>query len=118
MWQILGAIRSEFNKYGEIVERLRRQLNSAVGTIDTLGTRARTMNRKLRDVEVLPDAAAQKLLGLDQVQIAEPSSEHNSDEVSGPDRRPDVSHPDIVSETESEDEANENSEEPWWKQGA
>jgi DNA recombination protein RmuC len=119
VWQILGAIRSEFNKYGEIVERLRRQLNSAVGTIDTLGTRARTMNRKLRDVEVLPDAAAQKLLGLEQVQIAaEPGTEHYGDEVSGPDRRPEVPHPDSVSESDTEAEANENSEDPWWKQGA
>jgi DNA recombination protein RmuC len=65
VWQILGAIRSEFGKYGEVVERLRTQLNTAVNTIDTLGTRTRVMNRKLRDVELLPDAAADKVLLLD-----------------------------------------------------
>jgi DNA recombination protein RmuC len=65
VWQILGAIRFEFGKYGEVVDRLRTQLNTAVNTIDTLGTRTRVMNRKLRDVEVLPDAAAQKVLLLD-----------------------------------------------------
>jgi DNA recombination protein RmuC len=65
VWQILSAIRSEFGKYGEVVDRLRTQLNTAVNTIDTLGTRTRVMNRKLRDVEVLPDAAAQKVLLLD-----------------------------------------------------
>ena len=65
VWQILGAIRSEFGKYGEVVERLRKQLGAAVNTVDTLGARARVMNRKLREVEILPDGAAQVLLGID-----------------------------------------------------
>lgn len=65
VWQILGAIRSEFGKYGDVVDRLRNQLNTAVNTIDNLGTRTRAMNRKLREVEVLPDAAAQRVLVLD-----------------------------------------------------
>jgi DNA recombination protein RmuC len=62
VWQILGAIRAEFGKYGEVVERLHKQLNEAVNTVDSLGTRARVMNRKLQGVEILPDAAAQALL--------------------------------------------------------
>jgi DNA recombination protein RmuC len=64
VWQILGAIRSEFGKYGEVVQRLRSQLNTAVNTIDVLGTRTRVMNRKLRGVEVLPEVAAQAVLGI------------------------------------------------------
>lgn len=119
VWQVLGAIRLEFNRYGEIVDRLRKQLNTAVGTIDALGTRARAMNRKLRDVEVLPDTAAQGLLGLDEVNTAAKlSTEHNNDEVSAHQAPPEDPHTDNVSEPDSDDEANESSEEPWWKQRA
>jgi DNA recombination protein RmuC len=65
VWQILGAIRTEFSKYGDVVERLHMQLNEAVNTVDTLGTRARVMKRKLRGVEILPDGVAQALLQSD-----------------------------------------------------
>jgi DNA recombination protein RmuC len=65
VWQILGAIRTEFGKYGEVVERLHTQLNEAVNTVDRLGTRARVMNRKLRGVEILPEAVAQTMLETD-----------------------------------------------------
>jgi DNA recombination protein RmuC len=64
-WQILGAIRAEFGKYGEVVERLHKQLNEAANTVDTIGTRARVMNSKLRGVEILPEAVAQALLQTD-----------------------------------------------------
>jgi DNA recombination protein RmuC len=65
VWQVLGAIKSEFGKYGEVIKRLHRQLNTAVNTVDTLGTRTRVMSRKLREVEVMPEAAAEALLGID-----------------------------------------------------
>lgn len=64
VWQILGAIRTEFSKYGEVVDKLHKQLNTAVNTIDSLGQRTRTMNRKLRAVETLPESAAQSMLGI------------------------------------------------------
>ena len=48
-----------------MVDRLRNQLSTAVNTIDRLGTRTRAMNRRLRDVDVLSDAAAQKVLEFD-----------------------------------------------------
>jgi DNA recombination protein RmuC len=65
VWQVLGAIKSEFGKYGDVVKRLHRQLNAAVNTVDTLGARTRVMDRKLRRVEVLPEGAAQAILGVD-----------------------------------------------------
>jgi DNA recombination protein RmuC len=64
VWQVLGAVRSEFMKHGDVVDTLRKQLNTAVNTIDRLGTRTRVMNRALKDVEVLPDSQATALLGL------------------------------------------------------
>jgi DNA recombination protein RmuC len=97
VWRVLGAIRSEFNKYGEVVGRLRRQLNTAVNTIDNLGMRTRAMNRKLHDVELLSDGAAEKLLGLDEaVEIPEPDAE--------------------VPKADAEEEENQGAPPPWWKQ--
>jgi DNA recombination protein RmuC len=57
-------VRTEFAKHSETVERLKRHLNAAANTIDQLGTRTNAMNRKLRDVESLPQGEAQELLGL------------------------------------------------------
>lgn len=64
VWQVLGAIRTEFGKYGETVGKLKKQLESASNTIDSLGQRTRAMNRKLQDVQTLPEQEAQVLLGL------------------------------------------------------
>jgi len=64
VWKVLSAVRTEFANHGKVVETLKRQLNAAANTIDKLGTRTNAMNRKLRDVEVLPTGEAQDLLGL------------------------------------------------------
>jgi DNA recombination protein RmuC len=64
VWRLLSAVRTEFAKHSETVERLKRHLNAAANTIDQLGTRTNAMNRKLRDVESLPQGEAQELLGL------------------------------------------------------
>jgi DNA recombination protein RmuC len=64
VWQLLGAIKGEFEKYGDVVSSLARQLNAASNSVDSLGKRTRVMSRKLKDVEVLSDQkAAEKLLG-------------------------------------------------------
>ena len=64
VWQLLGAIKGEFDKYGDVVSSLARQLNAASNSVDTLGKRTRVMSRKLKDVEVLSDQhAAERLLG-------------------------------------------------------
>jgi DNA recombination protein RmuC len=65
VWQVLGAIRTEFGKYGETVGKLKKQLETASNTIDSLGQRTRAMNRKLQDVQTLPEQEAQALLGLE-----------------------------------------------------
>jgi DNA recombination protein RmuC len=64
VWQLLGAIKGEFDKYGDVVSSLARQLNAASNSVDSLGKRTRVMSRRLREVEGLPDQqAAEKLLG-------------------------------------------------------
>ncbi len=63
VWQILGAVRGEFGKYNEVVDKLSKQLSTAAKSVESLGIRTRAMNRKLRDVEKLPEATAEILLG-------------------------------------------------------
>jgi DNA recombination protein RmuC len=65
VWQVLGAVRSEFGKYNDVVKKLGNQLNTAVKTVDSLGTRTRAMDRKLRTVDATTDeSTAEKLLGI------------------------------------------------------
>jgi len=75
VWQVLSAVRAEFANHGKVVETLKRQLNAAANTIDKLGTRTNAMNRKLREVEVLPAGEAQDLLGLPAPEDAETAEE-------------------------------------------
>lgn len=70
VWKVLGAVRTEFAEHGKVVVRLQKQLSAAANTIDTLGTRTKAMNRKLRDVETLPAGEAQAVLGLSAAVLA------------------------------------------------
>jgi DNA recombination protein RmuC len=64
VWRVLSAVRTEFGRYNEAVNKLGNQLRTAAGSVERLGTRTRAMHRKLRDVEALPDdGTAQKVLG-------------------------------------------------------
>ena len=66
VWQLLGAIKKEFENYGDVVEKLGRQLTTASNSVENLGKRARVMSRKLKGVEMLPDqTTAEEMLGLD-----------------------------------------------------
>jgi len=63
VWHILGAVKTEFGKYNEVVDRLSKQLSTAAKSVESLGMRTRAMSRKLRDVEKLPDDTAEIVLG-------------------------------------------------------
>jgi len=64
VWQVLAAVKTEFGKFGDTLDTLKKQLNTASNTIDNAGVRTRAMERKLRDVEELPLDASENLLGL------------------------------------------------------
>lgn len=64
VWQILAAVKTEFGKFGEVLTRVKRQLDTASNTIDQTDRRTRAMERKLRDVEALPGDESGKLLEL------------------------------------------------------
>jgi DNA recombination protein RmuC len=63
VWQVLGAVKTEFGKFGDVLARTRTQLETVTRSIENAEKRTRVMNRKLRDVEALPGEEASGLLG-------------------------------------------------------
>ncbi|MFP4833645.1 DNA recombination protein RmuC [Paraburkholderia sp. BR10879] len=63
VWQVLGAVKTEFGKFGDVLARTKTQLETVTRSIEAAEVRTRAMNRKLRDVEALPGEAAANLLG-------------------------------------------------------
>ena len=72
VWQVLGAVRTEFDRYNKVVDRLRSNLKTAANSVEQLGTRTRVMGSKLRSVESLDGGTAQSLLGLSEHVIEAP----------------------------------------------
>jgi len=64
VWKVLGAVKHEFGKFGNVLEKVKRQLETAGRTIDETGVRTRAMEKKLRSVEALPADAATQVLDL------------------------------------------------------
>ena len=74
VWQVLGAVKTEFGKFGEVLARTKKKLDEASNTIDAAGVRTRAMVRTLRDVESLPEHSVQQLLpglSLDEADVAD-----------------------------------------------
>lgn len=65
VWNLLGAVRTEFGRFSELLDRTRKKLQEAGNHIDAAATRTRQMERKLRNVQALPGNDAQSLLELD-----------------------------------------------------
>ncbi|MGA8006771.1 MAG: DNA recombination protein RmuC [Burkholderiales bacterium] len=62
VWQVLGAVKSEFGRFGEVLARTKAQLQSVANSIDAAETRTRQIERKLKDVEALPGAETSPLI--------------------------------------------------------
>lgn len=63
VWRVLGAVKTEFGKFGEALAHTRRKLDEASNSIGKAETRTRVLSRQLREVEALPVEAAASLLG-------------------------------------------------------
>ena len=63
VWAVLGAVKTEFGKFGEVLEATRKKLEQATKSIESAGVRTRQIERKLKGVEALPVADAQARLG-------------------------------------------------------
>ena len=64
VWKVLGAVKTEFGKFGDVLDKVRRQLSTATPTLEETGVRTRAMARRLVSVEQLPDDEAIRILDL------------------------------------------------------
>jgi len=62
VWSLLGAVKTEFGKFGDLLDKTGKKLQEAGNTIDNAARRSRAIERKLKDVQELPQAEADELL--------------------------------------------------------
>lgn len=65
VWTVLGAVKNEWTKYGEVLEAVKRKLTQASDTIDKAQVRSRAIGRKLKDVQMLPAHEMPAVLSLE-----------------------------------------------------
>ncbi|WP_460731411.1 DNA recombination protein RmuC [Lysobacter tyrosinilyticus] len=63
VWRTLGAVKTEFGKFGAVLDGVQKKLQEASNKIEETGRRTRVLTRKLREVEALPLEDSQRLLG-------------------------------------------------------
>jgi DNA recombination protein RmuC len=71
VWELLGAVKTEFGKFGDMLAKTKKQLETAANTIGQAQSKSRTIERKLKGIESLSDGSSAGLLGLDGDEIAE-----------------------------------------------
>ncbi|MDP3136659.1 MAG: DNA recombination protein RmuC, partial [Burkholderiaceae bacterium] len=62
VWEVLGAVKTEFARFGDVLAKTKKKLAEASDTIDAASVRTRAMERRLRGVESLPDTRTAELL--------------------------------------------------------
>ena len=68
VWEVLGAVKTEFGKFGDVLAKTRKKLEEATNTIDQAQTRTNVMTRALKAVEALPETRALELLPRSEAQ--------------------------------------------------
>ncbi len=65
VWQVLGAVKTEFGKFGDVLAKVKAQTETVLKTIDSAEIRSRAMDRVLKKVETLPESQAQPQIPMD-----------------------------------------------------
>ncbi|MBS1158700.1 MAG: hypothetical protein H6R15_1119 [Proteobacteria bacterium] len=64
VWAVLGAVKTEFGKFGEALAHTKKKLDEASNSISKAETRSRQLTRRLKEVEALPVAETEQLIGV------------------------------------------------------
>jgi DNA recombination protein RmuC len=75
VWQVLGAVKTEFGKFGDVLAKVKSQTETVLKTLDSAETRSRAMGRALKKVEALPESQVQNLIPLDRDFDSEPGAD-------------------------------------------
>ena len=62
VWMLLSAVKTEFGKFGDILDKTNKKLQEASNVMDDAARKSRTIERKLKGVQTLPEGSAEKLL--------------------------------------------------------
>ncbi|MCX7243618.1 MAG: DNA recombination protein RmuC, partial [Polaromonas sp.] len=64
VWQVLGAVKTEFGKFGEVLAKVKSQTETVLNTLNSAEQRSRVMGKALRQVEALPETESARLIPL------------------------------------------------------
>jgi DNA recombination protein RmuC len=80
VWRLLGAVKTDFSRFGDLLARTKKQLDSVSNTLADAEVRTRSIERKLRGVEALPEAESAQLLSQDNRPVIdlEPDAEDDA----------------------------------------
>jgi len=85
VWKVLGAVKSEFAKFGEVLAKTKERIDKAGEELERAGVRSRAIARELRNVEALPEPDAARLIGVppeaDNVEPMDSDEESAVDEL-------------------------------------
>ena len=68
VWDLLGAVKTEFGKFGTVLEKTKKKLQEATNTIEQAGVRSRAIERQLKNVEELPRHSKTAFLSEDSIE--------------------------------------------------
>lgn len=83
VWRVLGAVKTEFGRFGEALAAVRKSLDSAANRLGKTETRARVMLKSLRNVEALPDGQAVALIAETSGDASEFDDDADADAANG-----------------------------------
>ena len=66
VWQVLGAVKTEFGKFGDVLAKIKSNAETMLNTVSNAEQRSRVMGKALRNVEALPELDSARLLPLDK----------------------------------------------------
>lgn len=93
VWRVLGAVKTEFGKFGNVLDKVQRQLQTASRTIEETGTRTRVMERKLRSVGQLDPTETATILALPSATLLDSDADDDETEAVADDSANDTVSP-------------------------
>jgi DNA recombination protein RmuC len=66
VWQVLGAVKTEFGKFGDVLSKIKSNAETMLSTVSSAEQRSRVMGKALRNVEALPEVDSTRLLPLEK----------------------------------------------------
>lgn len=88
VWRVLGAVKTEFGKFGELLAKTKERLDAVGKTLDEAGRKSTTIAKRLRDVEALPQLEAERVLSGEAEAIEDTEIEPDLLSRLDPDRLP------------------------------